>query len=160
MNFDIIQPIGLSKRIKKEISNMIDCSFCNLDDVQINKKFDNYDIKIKNKNDNRLYIFTINSNYPFIAPKLTINNKPYSYFIEFKSTEFRNIFQKYTLKECFCCNSILCSENWTPNRTLMTIFEEVELFHNDCLKIAHIIISNVIKRKYLIYDINITQWLV
>jgi len=36
---------------------------------------------------------------------------------------------------------------------------EVSEFHRDCKDISNIIISNVIKRKYLIDDINLIEWL-
>jgi hypothetical protein len=65
----------------------------------------------------------------------------------------------YKKIRCFCCKTILCGDNWVPSFTLKNILEETEHFKNICRDISHIIIINVIKRKYLIDDININDWL-
>ena len=61
--------------------------------------------------------------------------------------------------QCFCCESILCSNNWGPQFTMKDIFEEVKQFRDICKEIAHRVIIDVVKRKYLIDDINILEWL-
>lgn len=158
----IIDISFVARRIKRELEIMIDSDICNIDNISISKNAYNeiqYHVNIYNNNDNRNYEFIFDSLYPFKSPKLILNYKPYSEYIRFRSNEFRQVFNKYKRHKCFCCESVLCGDNWAPPITFAHVINEVSEFHRDCKDISNIIISNVIKRKYLIVDINLIQWL-
>jgi hypothetical protein len=157
----VISISPIARRIKRELQNMKKCEiFCDDSDITI-AQYNNADfyLTIKNNKDNRLYRFTIPSNYPFTPPKLEINYKPYSYYLRFQSEKFRELINKYKNRDCFCCDSLLCSNNWAPQITLNMIMNEVDNYHKECKEIADRVIVNVIKRKYLIDDVNILEWL-
>jgi hypothetical protein len=154
----------ISRRIKRELQEINKKKMIkSYDNISINKIVDGsnkeYHINIKSDIDKRHYKFIIPLNYPFFPPRLKLNNKPYSHYIKFHSAEFNEMYYKYKGNKCFCCESVLCSNNWSPEITIDKIMEEVESFHNECREIADIVIVNVIKRKYLIDDINILEWL-
>lgn len=150
----------IAKRIKRELQDMKQHSFFNNDsDVDIIKVLNEKEFYLIIKNEGRLYKFRIPYNYPFHAPKFFLNNKHYSHYFKFKSSEFRDKFYKNKFKNCFCCQSILCSNNWGPHLNISKIIEEVNTLYNDCRKIIDAVIIDVIKRKYLIDDVNILEWL-
>ena len=157
---EITAPV-IARRIKNELQNMKKNGiFCNYDDVAI-IKYDKeyYHIILKNLKDNRLYKFIIPLNYPFESPRLELNQRPYSHYVKFKSDKFRELFIKYKGDRCFCCETILCPDNWGPQLTLNRIFDEVDLIYRECREIVDRVIVNVIKRKYSIDDANILEWL-
>lgn len=151
----------IAKRIKRELQEMKQRGFFRNDsDVDIIKKsLNEREFHLIMKTNGRLYTFRIPHNYPFHAPKFFLNNKPYSHYFKFKSSEFRDKFYKNQCKNCFCCQSILCCDNWGPHLNISKIIEEVNTLYNDCRKIVDTIIIDVIKRKYLIDDVNILEWL-
>ena len=152
---------GIARRIRHELQKMKNIGiFCDDADISITKYFDrDFHIIIKNAKDKRLYKFIIPPNYPFSPPRLELNYKPYSSYLRFQSEKFTKLFYKHKGYKCFCCESVLCPDNWGPEITLSKIMDEVNAFHKECREIADIVFVNVIKRKYLIDDINILEWL-
>ncbi len=152
---------GIARRIKRELMDMQKIGiFDDESNVAITKYDKEYfHVIVKNIKDKRLYKFTIPPNYPFTPPKLEINYRPYSYYLRFQSEKFREIFNKYKKRTCFCCESLLCSDNWGPQIKLSNVMDEVDNYYKECKEIADRVIINVIKRKYLIDDINILEWL-
>jgi ubiquitin-protein ligase len=157
----VISILSLARRIKRELENIKKLEiFCDDSDVTITKYSDkDFYIFLKNRKDNRLYKFIIPTNYPFSPPGLEINNKPYLYYLRFNSNKFRDTFYKYKGPKCLCCETLLCSNNWSPQYTLINIMDEVSEFHNECHEIVVRLIVDVIKRKYLHRDINILEWI-
>ena len=116
----------------------------------INKKYylfmeDNFLICTNYKSE--LFRLNIPSNYPFFPYKVNFFNGSnnyfrylYSIFSNIKKNNydkkiisfFYNIqFKKISLflksdNECFCCSSILCSNNWSPNLTIINFIDEYE----------------------------------
>lgn len=158
---NIINTKFIARRIKRELDILISYDICHNNTINIykNNKTNNYHISFKNIKDNRFYEFIITPNYPFMAPILYLNSKPYLDYFIYRSDKFRSIFDKYKKNKCFCCNTLVCGNNWGPQINLLNIINEVNSFHKDCREIADIVIINVIKRKYLIDDINILEWL-
>ena len=152
----------VARRIKRELQDMKKQGIFNTDnDVDI-INYDSigkdFDVIIKDNN-SFVYKFHIPRNYPFNAPKFVLNNKAYSYYFKFQSDTFREKFYKYRTQHCFCCESILCCDNWGPHLNMNNIIYEVKKLYDDCRKIVDTIIVEVIKRKYLIDDVNILEWL-
>ena len=92
---------------------------------------------------------------------MNLNFKPYSYlyYLNSKSQEFKTKLLKYKKIRCLCCHTILCNDNWSPAYTMKHVIDEVEIFKNIFSDISKIVMIDVIKKKYLIKDIDILQWL-
>ncbi len=151
----------LAKRIKYELSNLknsgIVNNYCDFIITKNNK--DGLNVKFISCRDNLLYNFIVPSNYPFSAPVLELNNKPYSYYLSFYFNNCKDMFHKYKGKKCFCCETALYCNNWNHTFTFKDIINEVNKFHKECREITDNVIINVIKRKYLTDNINILEWL-
>jgi ubiquitin-protein ligase len=163
---EIITTNSIRRRLEREFINLISLDLIYPETVFINFNKDN---QIHNHNlisvsfittkEYRHFEFIITLHYPFHPPKLNINFKPYIYYLNFNSLEFRENLFKHKNVRCFCCNTKTCSDNWSPGFTLKHILEEVEEFKQNCRDISYILIIDVIKRKYLNSDINIVEWL-
>ena len=152
-------PSGILKqRIKRELEDLIKN---NTYDFELTCLIapTNYTLAIYNRSINTKFEFTICNTYPFTPPKLVINGKPYESYLYIQSELFGQGLKKYKNKTCFCCESILCPENWVITRTLKYIMDEFIYYKNICQEISHIGITNVIKRKYLNENINLIEWL-
>lgn len=156
----IISIGSVRKRIKHEIEKLIKLNICIEDDIKIGKYDDvYYIIEFKNYSDNKYYKFVVSNNYPFNPPKIFINNKSISFYHKIKNLEFSRSLKKYTGMDCFCCETILCSNNWCPSFTFINILHDINRYKDARRQIIDRIIVNVIKRKYLIDDTNIIEWL-
>jgi predicted peptidase len=67
--------------------------------------------------------------------------------------------KKYTGIQCFCCETILCSDNWSPAFTMNHVINDIDKCKDARHQVIIRIIVDVIKRKYLIDDTNIIEWL-
>jgi hypothetical protein len=162
---DMITSNPIRRRLEREFVNLVSLDLIYPETVMVElceNKMSHYPsflvsfVKIKG---HMYFEFIVNINYPFTPPKLNINFRPYLHYLNFKSSHFKEMLFTYKKIRCFCCKTILCGDNWVPSLTLKNILEETEHFKNICRDISHIIIINVIKRKYLIDDININDWL-
>ena len=70
-----------------------------------------------------------------------------------------NLLEYYRIR-CMCCETKLCYDNWSPVYTLKYILEEVDRFKNISKNLISRIFITIIKRKYLIDNINIIEWLI
>lgn len=165
IKFEIIEELTLKKRLVREISSMIDQKFCTLNDVDIemtnntNLTGEKYRIKMYDTSRKNYYEFCVPSSYPFHPPKLILNHKSYFHYLKIVNPYFQKELHAYKSKNCLCCSSILCNDNWSAFMSLKTIVEEVNEFTDICRQITHVAIVNAIKRKYLLTDINILEWL-
>ena len=162
----IIDSNLIRKRISREITFLIQQNICNEDDVKIQRNTETsyrnmveYTISFKNLNNNKYYKFIISNNYPFNPPKIKVNDKPLAFYHRITNEVFRNSLKKYTGIQCFCCETILCSNNWGPQFTINDIIKDINHFTEANRQVVIRVIIDVIKRKYLIDDINIVEWL-
>jgi len=156
----------LKKRLTRELELLINLKICDKENISIsfdetnNKNIDRYiNLTLYNNEDSRLYEFKFPRCYPFSPPKLNINFKPYNSYLSFYSNDFKNELYRQKKIYCFCCSTKLCGENWRPQCNMKHLMDEVNQYHKICREIADNIIIKVIKRKYLIDDINIISWL-
>jgi ubiquitin-protein ligase len=147
------------RRIKREIEQLISSDICIEEQTEIQRVDNEFIVNIKNLIDDKNFEFTMSNYHPFKPPKLFINNKLVSFHHKFASEEFRNSLLKYTGIECFCCETILCGNNWSPQFTLKDIICDINKYINARHQVVIRIIVDVIKRKYLIDDVNIIEWL-
>jgi ubiquitin-protein ligase len=162
---EIINNNSIRRRLEREFKKLVEDQIIYPDSVKIDVENDKsgyesyYTVNLINVNDNKYYKFNINLNYPFRPPKIEINFKPYSYYLNIKSNDFKYKLLKHKKLRCLCCSTKLCGENWSPAYTMGKIMDEVESFKNICRDISYFVIVDIIKRKYLIDDIHINEWL-
>ena len=113
------------------------------------------DEKFKNNN---IYSIIFNNNYPFVSPIVKINFACYYHFLKLNNLSLQ-ILKKIHYKDCLCCSSILCSNNWSPTCTINNIIKEIRKNKSYKRDIMYKIMMNRIKDKYLIEDINLDSWL-
>ena len=106
------------------------------------------------------YDFIINSNYPFVQPEVFFQNRKYCDFLRVVHSYCGyKIFKQVTGMDCLCCHSITCNSNWSPSITLPKIIEEIHHYKQLKRNIVNKVFANVIKKKYLIDDIDLDSWL-
>lgn len=95
--------------------------------------------------------------YPFNPPKnIYINDFNYLSLLKCKREDLKVL---HINKQCLCCDSFLCKNNWGPTLNIFKIIKEIQ----QNLKIKRAIIDrifcNCLKRKYLIDDIPLFNYL-
>ena len=70
--------------------------------------------------------FVVPIDYPFRPPLVCINGQNYTSLIKFTSREKLNVLKSLTDKDCLCCNTIICSDNWSPAMTFIDIVSEIK----------------------------------
>jgi len=114
---------------------------------------------------NNEYIFNVPLSYPFNAPSLSIfddfsmNLCKYTDFLRVYNDDFRKYIKKSKGLNCLCCHSYLCSDNWNPSVKIIDFINEIRIFRSYKRSYLNKIFAIVIKRKYLIEDIDINTWL-
>jgi len=148
------------KRIKREVEQLISSNVCIEEQVEI-KNIDNGEcnVIIKNLFDKKTCEFKMSSNHPFKPPKLLIDNRLISFHHKIDSDKFRTSLTKHTGIQCFCCETILCGNNWSPQFTLKDIIHDIYKYRDARREVVVRTIVDVIKRKHLVDDINIIEWL-
>jgi ubiquitin-protein ligase len=170
INFKNIAPLDIiqNKILKKRLSNEI--LILNEDNISLffyleekNKTpvIQIIDEKYKNMNIYKIFFY---DNYPFSSPKIYINEEPYGKIL---SDKFLNLnkfisekMRKFYSKNCLCCSSITCSNNWSPSFSINNLIKEIRQNRINRNEIIYVILINVIKKKYLIEDINLYKWLI
>ena len=142
------------RRICKEIEYIIDdTDYINLDIDNSDKLNFKYILKINNKK----IIFT--GEYPFIPPKMFINDIPYNKFLVTPSDKIRLLLSKHKYG-CLCCKNIFC--NWGPMKNVKNILDEISEYN--CIKTNikyHLLVSEIIlKFGKDIPDFLITEYLI
>tara|TARA_B100000123_G_scaffold240326_1_gene193453 strand:- start:105 stop:572 length:468 start_codon:yes stop_codon:yes gene_type:complete len=97
-------------------------------------------IKLKVNYKNLLIEINFIGFFPFQKPDVLINNKYYNNILIFNDQFFINHLKKLNIN-CLCCESILCTNNWSPMFGIINILDEI--------KKNHTLINNIIKLKYL-----------
>jgi hypothetical protein len=148
-----------SKRLKREFISMYklyDEVF-----VELIPNSNEFNVIVYEFIDNKrvCYKFVIGINYPFVAPTIFLNYRTYRNFL-FNKTSYEAIHLK-KLKgiNCLCCHSLTCTSNWSPRHTLTNIIDEIKYYKKIKKHLVLKIMMDIIKRKYLIDDIDLASWL-
>ena len=163
----IIKSDAVKRRLEREFKQLVSNELVYPESVTVKigeektPGISNYIVGFYSSYENKYFEFFLNINYPFKSPKLNLNCKPYSYlhYLNSKSADFNKKLLKYKKIRCLCCSSILCNDNWSPGYTMRHVIDEVKMFKNMCTDISKIVMIDVIKRKYLIDDIDIIGWI-
>jgi ubiquitin-protein ligase len=117
-----------------------------------------YIIFINNNKINKINKINIvlDDNYPFRKPiSIKINNYTYKSLIQLSNKQLH----MFNIKECLCCTSLTCKDNWSPTSTINKLLTEIILNLSYKERYVMNIIIEVIKRKYLNLDIPIYKYL-
>jgi hypothetical protein len=150
----------ISRRLKREFISMYKL----YDEILIEESLtsDNViNVIVYELVDNKIvcYKFLIKNNYPFVCPTIFLNNRPYKSFL-YGKTKYEDIhLKKFADLNCLCCASLTCLDNWSPRNTLNNIIDEIKYYKKIKRDLVFKIITDVIKFKYLIDDINLASWL-
>ena len=106
------------------------------------------------------YGFIFKNTYPFQPPKIYYNGKSYLDLLRITDNDERRIVRKYKNKDCLCCDSYECFDNWSPSINLTSIIDEIKSIVQFKKLIVHILLADKIKEKYLIDDIDINSYLI
>ena len=69
--------------------------------------------------------------YPFKPPKIKLNEHDYDSLLKMNNPVKLNALKNLTGRDCLCCNTITCYDNWAPAMTIYDIISEI----NNNLKI-------------------------
>jgi len=151
-------PKVIARRLKKEHTELI--KTCNKIIIEHNETGELFfNVYKQEKKYLNLYSFKITLNYPFTPPILKINGNPSNEFYNLPTNRFRQGLKFIKGINCMCCHSYLCNSNWSPAYTINNIIKQVEEYKQIKFNIVLKIISDKIKEKYLIEDIDLYSWL-
>jgi len=106
------------------------------------------------------YGFIFKNTYPFQPPQIYYNGNSYLDLLRITDNDERKIVRKYKKKDCLCCDSYDCPNNWSPSINLTSIVDEIKNIVKFKKAIVHILLADKIKEKYLIDDIDINSYLI
>ena len=133
------------RRFKKELSCLLNI----YPNINYSIQEANQPIILKIIINNIMVTIYFDSYYPFKPPnKILLNNISYKKYLGFSIN-----------RQCLCCSSITCSNNWSPGLTTEILIKEIE--RNIYLKQqrTYLLLVKIIKNKYLNQDIPIEKWL-
>ena len=156
--FNLIKSKTMAKRLKRELNTVVDSyhilqvDFTNKGELKLffQKKDDDFFTII---------CLTFSDCYPFIPPKITINEKSYFDCLRLKSIRFNSVLKYLNGLNCLCCSSFLCRDHWSPAFTINKIFLEIEEFKQIKRNIVRKLLLDKVKEKYLVKDIDLDSWL-
>lgn len=100
-----------------------------------------------------------NSNYPFGPPKkVLINGKNYFEYLRPNEPTY-HILEYFIGQKCLCCCTLMCKNNWGPQKNLKNILQEILKTFDTKQRIVEYLHAKKIKDKYLIDDIPIFDFI-
>ena len=148
----------LSRRILREYEQIL--AICVSIDIHINDNVETIlTIKKQDKEVMNTYRFVLYPNYPFVPPKLFINDTPYISYLNLHTERFNRIYRYINGSKCMCCSAFCSRQNWSPSYTITKIFNEIENTRRIKYNIILKILADKIKAQYLIADIELDPWL-
>jgi ubiquitin-protein ligase len=149
----------LSGRLKKDCELLLDKGGT----INIKNDIGNKTIIIELSRQEGLYInkycFMVPLDYPFLPPKIKINETEYINFCIIRSDRFVTALKYIKGIECLCCHSYMCKINWTPGLNLNHILIQINEYKKIKYDIALKILADKIKEKYLNSYIDLDSWL-
>jgi ubiquitin-protein ligase len=145
----------LIRRLSREYSDLLP-NYVSIDIEKEDKGDTIFTIQDKK---NTTYRIQMSNTYPFVPPKVFVNNKPYLNYLCIHQPLFNKTLRSINGNKCLCCSSMILRQNWTPAYTLKHVLKEVD--ENRLLKcrIVWKLLADKIKDTYLIADIDLDSWL-
>ncbi len=147
-------------RVRKEFEQMYP-NFAQITATKIDKKQLAVTIhEIDESNDRQKYEFIIGDDYPFKPPVIMFQNRPYREFLQIShSPQDLELFKRVSGLNCLCCTSITCSGRWSPGYMMRHVIDEVNKIRKYRRNMIYKIITDKIKTRYLVADIDLESWL-
>lgn len=151
-----IKPNSFKRRITKELEKMY--PLYDQIDVEINDKgkVEITVYEITTESQFHKYGFVLTEMYPFRTPAIFFQSRPYLEYLRVRDTK---LLKRITGQNCLCCHSLNCSDNWSPSMTINSIIDEVRWIKRKKRDMLNKVFADVIKRKYLIDDVDLYSWL-
>ena len=93
----------------------------------------------------------------FPVYKTDVNN--YNGFHLAAYNEFYDILEYFIGQKCLCCSTLMCRNNWGPQKNLKNILQEILKTFNTKQRVIEYLHVKKIKDKYLIDDIPIFDFI-
>jgi len=106
------------------------------------------------------YKFIFTNSFPFLPPQIYYNGERYLEVLRLKSDFQKKLVKKHKNKDCLCCESYSCTDNWAPSVRLLDVIAEVKSNIKFKKTMLNVLFAEKIKRKYLIDDIDINSYLI
>ena len=148
-----------NKRIKRDVDKLIEIYpnyKLNIDEIS---NFITLEIFENNDELIPIYKFVIKQFYPFRPPDVYYKNLSYENIYKVSSQRVQKYLTLLTNKDCLCCSSMLCSNNWYVTLNFFDIIKEINNYRKIKKNIFIKILADKIKNKYLIDDINLDCYL-
>ena len=150
----------VKRRITRELEKLNEhCSLISIDsELNETSNFDKhkYIVNILDSKNGLIYSIILSNTYPFKTPGVQINFRPYQEFLRIGSTEQ---LKKIHNLNCLCCSTITCGNNWSPAFTMNNLIEEIRRLKGYKRDLINKLLSDKIKLRYLIDDIDLDCWL-
>lgn len=159
---DCIKEICLKRRITNEFKEL--SAIFSTQDISVSYNNENKTIVLNvfakiNDTSVNVYTFIVNRMYPFHGPTIQFNYKPYSHYLRLPSQRFSHYLKFFINKKCLCCSSFDCKYNWCPVIKFKMIINEIDTIQKYKRNIVYKILSDQLKDKFLIDDIDIDVFL-
>tara|TARA_B100000963_G_scaffold354133_1_gene370072 strand:+ start:1550 stop:2086 length:537 start_codon:yes stop_codon:yes gene_type:complete len=112
---------GYVRRLNREIQTLAD----NLLEVDSTYDEEKKTHTVSILLNNNLVDFRLPQMYPFKSPGVLWNGKHYRDMLIFRTEYFQQVLRDNDIT-CLCCNSLLCTSNWSPMCTLVDLANEIE----------------------------------
>jgi ubiquitin-protein ligase len=143
------------RRLTREYDDLLP----NYVSIDVEKEDNGDTIFIIQDNTNTVYRFQMSNTYPFVPPKVFVNNKSYLTFLCIHQPRFYTALRYINGQQCLCCSSMLLKQNWTPAYTLKHVLKEIDRTRLVKCRIVWKMLADKIKDTYLIADIDLDSWL-
>ena len=160
---ELIEEKCLKNRIKNEYKELVNLYTSTTNKYEIFVSYDptitQVTITLYETKYNNEYTFIVGKKYPFHPPTFHFNNQPYSHYLKIPSQRFSEYLKKFTNKGCLCCSSLSCKYNWSPAIKLKMFMDELNKIRQLKRNVVYKILTEKVKDKYLIDDVDLESFL-
>ncbi len=145
------------KRVKNEIRHIKDI---NVYSFNIDDQAQEIEVIFSIRPSTKKYTIVFDPTYPLSPPiKFFFEDNDYERMLRFPSDRFFKAFKEITGCDCFCLYSDISKDNWMITNTIDTMVFESKKVVATKKRMIEQVLANTIKTKYLIDDINLSQWI-
>jgi len=157
---DNFKSTHIARRVKREYAQLkVVYDSINIDISDDNEVIIDIQVNCPLNDKDNTYRFVLTHHYPFHPPKIFVNNKPYIRFLTLPSARFTKVYNYINGPRCLCCSSISLNHNWSPALTMNNLLKEIDIIKQSKYEIVIKLLTDIIKRDYLIMDIDLDSYL-